>query len=206
MLQILNTNEYDISYFDGKKSSLTHNAGFTSYERHYRKDPGNFSFNDQHFDNSWKDIAYTVARKYAMGNKKVLEIASAKGFVVEDLRSFGVDAYGLDVSQYAYDEASEEVKPFLTVGDARTYLSNYANNEFDLIFSIRYMECLNDIEIEPLINEMKRISKKQAHIITSSTLNSSYYNYKILSEWLSYSWPKGTFLTSFNNLKNHLIK
>ena len=77
-MAILKPEEYNISYFDGKDSQLTHNAGFTSYERHYRNDPDSFSFNDQHFDNSWKDIAYTISRRYAMGNKKVLEIGSAK--------------------------------------------------------------------------------------------------------------------------------
>ena len=205
-MNVLRPEEYDISYFDGKKSSLTHNAGYTSYERHYRNDPGSFPFNDQHFDNSWKDIAYTVSRRYSMGNKKVLEIASAKGFVVEDLRSFGIEAYGLDASQYAYDEASESVKPYLTVGDARTYLSNYSQNEFDLVFSIRFMECLDDTEIEPFIAEVKRISKKQAHIITSGTLNPTFYNYKTLQDWLAYSFPKGTLLTSYNNLKSFIIK
>lgn len=193
---VLQPSEYDISYFDGKKSSLTHNAGFTSYKRWKRN-------GSEH----WKDIALHFKNKNDIVGKKVLELACAKGFIVQDLREMGVDAYGLDASQYAYDEADPTVQPFLTVGDVRTSLSQYGRSEFDFVFSVRLFECVDDADIAPLISEINRISKKQAHAITTgSHLNAQYYNFKTLDKWLTYDWPKNTILAEYNHLDNFLTK
>ncbi|MCP6727655.1 MAG: class I SAM-dependent methyltransferase, partial [Patescibacteria group bacterium] len=96
-----------------------------------------------------------------MSGKKVLEIGCAKGFVVEDLREFGADCYGLDISSYAISKSTDIVKPFLTIADGRTHLSKYADNEFDVVFSLRFLECIDEKELPALISVMNRISKFQ---------------------------------------------
>ncbi len=37
-MAVLQANEYDISFFDGKKTALRHNAGYSNYERWRRND------------------------------------------------------------------------------------------------------------------------------------------------------------------------
>lgn len=194
-MTVLQPNEYNASYFDGASQSLKHNAGFSKYVRWER--------NGSEF---WLDIAKHLKEKNILSGK-VLELASAKGFITEDLRNLGIDAYGIDVSQYAYDQADPSVKPYLTVGDVRTALAGYSNKEFDFVFSVRLMECVDDADIPDLITEINRISKKQAHIITTGNhINTNYYNFKSLSSWLSYDWNKKTVLSQYNKLTNFLIK
>ncbi|MCP6727578.1 MAG: class I SAM-dependent methyltransferase [Patescibacteria group bacterium] len=195
---VLQTNEYDISYFDGAKATLRHNAGYSNYERWIR-DGGENSLGE-----FWKDKAKELFDTYSLNGKKVLELGCAKGFIVEDLREMGVDCYGLDVSSYAIGEATDIVKPFLTIADAKTGLSKYKDNEFDIVFSLRFLECFEDVELTELITEINRISKFQFHLVDESG-NETYYIIKSLDEWIKYNFSKETVIYS-NQRDSSLVK
>ncbi|MCK5017980.1 MAG: class I SAM-dependent methyltransferase [Candidatus Peribacteraceae bacterium] len=190
-MSVLEPHEYDISYFDGQKSAYSHNAGYTEYKRWPRYDNGVLGTHEGCTGEFFKDHAKIVVDKYNLAGKKVLELGSAYGFTVEDLRDLGVDAYGIDVSQYAYDQASSVVQPYLTVADARTELSKYKANEFDIIYSRWFLECISDDDLPDLVDEMNRISKQQVHVVRKGK-NPDYYNKKTVQEWLDLSWEKGT--------------
>lgn len=185
---VLNPSEYDASYFDGALQTLKHNAGYSYYKR-WKRYKGENSLGEY-----WKDKAKKLFDKYFLLKKKVLEIGCAKGFIVEDLREFGVDCYGLDVSSYAIGEASDSVKPFLTVGDARTILSKYKDNEFDMVFSLRFLECVDEKDLPDLILEMNRISKSQFHIIDEVSMSS--YVEQPLNWWAKLKFSQQTILES----------
>ena len=197
-MPVLQPSEYDISYFDGSKTSLRHNAGYSKYERWYRK-AGKNSLGE-----FWKDKAADLAEKYQLQGKKVLDIGCAKGFLVKDLRDMGVDAYGLDVSSYAVGEAESEVKPYLTVGDARTYLSNYATDEFDVVFSLRFLECISETDFPNLISEINRVSKFQFHEVDEQP-NSKYYLVKTINWYKNLPFSKDTLLIARES-KTEVIK
>ena len=204
-MPVLQPSEYNAYYFDGGSQSLAHNAGYRKYRRWYRRDSGSFPNADQHFDEYWKDIAYKITQRFNLNGKKILDIGCAYGFLVEDLRGFGVDAYGLDVSQYAYDQASEIVKPYLTVADARTHLQTYADNEFWALCSIRFLPCMSDEDLAIVVPEMNRISKYQVHSIDLKLLP-EYYNTKTIEEWMALSFAKGTLILPRENNNQEFIK
>ncbi len=202
-MAILKPEEYDARYFDGNKQDYRHNAGYSKYER-WERFEGERSLGEY-----WKDLANKFANIYALQNKKVLEIGCAKGFVVEDLREIGIDAYGIDVSAYAIGEASPAVQPYLTVGDIRTALSGYGKNEFDVVFSLRTLECFSEAELPGIISEMNCISQKQFHTIDTGTLEKGprqYYNMKPLEDWLAMDFAEGTDLISRESDKRVLTK
>lgn len=178
-MQILQPNEYDISYFDGDKVANPHPAGYSKYGRWFRFD-GENSLGEY-----WKDYANKILTSQAIQNKKTLELGCAYGFVVEDLRSFGVDAYGIDVSQYAYDQASSAVKPYIRVADIRSSLSTYKNKEFDLVYGIDILDCFTDSDIISILTECKRIGKRVV-FIERPVVNADYYNFKSNQAWNSF--------------------
>ena len=204
-MPVLQPSEYDERYFDGGSQPYAHNAGYTKYQRWFRQDPCTFPDATEHFDEYWKDIAHKAVQKFNLIGKKVLDVGCAKGFLVEDLRNFGVDAYGIDVSQYAIDCASEAIKPYLTVADARTHLASYKSNEWWVVYSIGFMICMSDADLEIVIPEMNRISKYQFHAINPEP-NSNFYNVKTMEEWLVYDWDKGTILTPRENNIQEFVK
>lgn len=197
-MELLQPNEYDASYFDGAKQTYNHNAGYSKYERWYRNDGENS------LGEFWKDMAKKITATHAVQGKKLLDIGCAKGFMVEDLRELGVDAYGLDVSTYAIGEASETVAPYLTVGDVRTALAGYGRNEFDFVLSMRVLECFSEAELPNIIKEMNRISRRQVHIIDEQG-NSDYYLIRPIVWWESLGFSKGTIIMS-RETKNYLTK
>ena len=197
-MSVLKPKEYNISYFDGAKARYKHNAGYDRYERWYRNEGPNSR------GEFWKDYAHTLFKEHKLKNKKVLEIGCAKGFVVEDLRSLGVDAHGLDVSSYAIGQASDAAKPYLTIADVRSALPQIEDKEFDVLFSLRFMECIPEEDIPGLVAQMNRISKFQFHVI-DEVIKPNFYVNKSLEEWVKYPWSSGTVLQSNEN-KNRVLR
>jgi len=194
-MAVLKPEEYDISYFDGRKSTYAHNAGYSNYQRWYRDE-----------SNDWYDLAKLLNDRYDLKGKKVLDLGCAKGFLVEDLRSMGIDAYGIDISNYAISQAKDVVKPYLLQADARVALKKYKDEEFNLIFSRWFIYCFEDEELLTLVKDMNRVSELQVHIIKTDA-NTDFYNIKPIDTYLS-SLPleKGTIIIPNGNMQQILRK
>lgn len=204
-MAVLQPNEYDASYFDGRTQTYMHNAGYSSYTRWYRTEGENSS------GEFWKDYANRWVNHLALSGKKVLEVGCAKGFIVKDLRDAGVDAYGLDVSSYAISQCEPGMSTYLTVGDARTALAGYARNEFDVLLTFRFLECISDADMPALVTQMNRISRKQVHVVDNFTGvkegAGQYYTQHTAQEWLDlFAWTKGTVIVPYENQNNWLTK
>ena len=70
--------------------------------RPYQRDEGWLSFFGGIADRIVHDIAPRTA----------LDAGCAMGFLVESLRDQGVEAYGLDVSDYALQRVREDIRPY----------------------------------------------------------------------------------------------
>jgi len=198
-MALLQPSEYDISYFDGKIGPYKHNAGYSSYGR-WNRIHNDFVPNEQSTGEYWKDLALRYNLDHSLQNKKVLEIGCAKGFVVQAMRELGIDAYGIDVSQYAIDCADESVKPYLRVADVRTALSGYANREFAYVFSRRTLSCFTNTEISGLVTQMNRIAVQQVHCYWDVD-NPQYYNIMPIQTLIdTFDWKKGTIFTRSGNI------
>jgi GT2 family glycosyltransferase/SAM-dependent methyltransferase len=82
------------------------------------------------------DIAEAIVRDIAPTS--VLDVGCAMGFLVEALRDRGVDAHGLDVSEYALSEAPASIRPFLAIGSVTEPLTR----DYDLIICREVLEHL----------------------------------------------------------------
>ena len=82
--------------------------------------------------------------------RTVLDVGCAKGFLVEALRDRGVEAFGLDISQYAIGQVREDIKPFCWVGSAADALSR----RYDLIVCIEVLEHLSEIDAQTAVNNL----------------------------------------------------
>jgi len=69
---------------------------------------------------------------------------------------------GIDISQYAYDNAIEEMKSFIKVGNAKSL--PYSDKSFDLVISINTIDHLPLEECKQALREIQRVSKKDAFI------------------------------------------
>ncbi len=68
--------------------------------------------------------------------RKVLDAGCAKGFLVEALRDRGIEAYGIDLSEYAISEARRDIRQYCRVAS----LLDPIHERFDLIVCIEVLE------------------------------------------------------------------
>lgn len=68
--------------------------------------------------------------------RRVMDVGCAMGFLVEALRARGVDARGIDVSDYAIGQAHPDVAPYLAVASAAEPLPE----RYDLVTCIEVLE------------------------------------------------------------------
>lgn len=72
----------------------------------------------------------------------VLDAGCAMGYLVAALRDRGVEAYGIDISEYAVSKVREDVRPFCRVGSLTEEFPADLPKRYDLIISIEVLEHL----------------------------------------------------------------
>jgi len=97
-------------------------------ERAYKRDPGWLEF--------FGGIAEQIVKRIAPAS--VLDAGCAMGMVVEALRDRGVEAFGVDISEYAIENARSDVRPFCRVGS----ILDPFPRRYDLIVCIEVLEHL----------------------------------------------------------------
>lgn len=135
--------------------------------------PRNRGYGGFRYDGRWLKVLPDFIRHYRLaGGSSVLDVGCAKGFMLHDLRTLlpGVRVEGIDVSSYAIENAMEDMKPFLRVGNARD-LSRYKDKSFDLVISINTIHNLPLEECKQALREIQRIGRS-AFITVDAWTNS----------------------------------
>jgi len=84
--------------------------------------------------------------------KTVLDAGCAMGFLVEALRERGVEAYGIDISEYAISQVHEDIQPYCRAGSICEPFATYGLPErYDLIVNIEVLEHMQPAEVERAI-------------------------------------------------------
>ncbi len=81
----------------------------------------------------------------------------------------GVEVCGIDVSEYAIENAKEEVKPFLQVASADQL--PFEDDSFDLVFSITTLHNLYCYQLDKALREMERVGLKNKYLCVESWRN-----------------------------------
>lgn len=101
----------------------------------------------------WKNkIVYIIKKAKPT---RSLEIGCAKGFLVDELRHYGVQAFGVDVSEYALSSAPESLRSYLRQVNVSYESLPFPDDYFDLIICLETLEHL--VEPDHAIKEMARV-------------------------------------------------
>ena len=73
----------------------------------------------------------------------VLDAGCAMGYLVAALRDRGVEAYGVDISDYAISMVREDIKPYCKVGSLTEVLPEPLPRHYDLVVTIEVLEHLS---------------------------------------------------------------
>jgi len=109
-----------------------------------------------HRDEEWLQFFGSIADRI-MGDihpSTVLDAGCAMGFLVEALRQRGVEAFGVDVSRYAIQNAHPDIQPYCWVGS----VTDPFPRKYDLIVCIEVFEHLLPREAEQAVENLCRHS------------------------------------------------
>ena len=124
------------------------------------------------YDGRWRPFAEKLIDHYGLKTgDKILDIGCAKGFLVHDFRQAlpGLEAIGLDVSDYAIANALPDVKPFLRVGTAAEL--PYPDHHFDLVVSVNTLHNLYLPDLFKSLREIERVGRRHKFIVLDSYRN-----------------------------------
>lgn len=99
--------------------------------------------------------------------KTFLDVGCAFGYLVKGLRELGVDAYGIDISEYALDKADEDVKPYLAKGDFIAGLPENFPKHYDCIGVIDVADDIDEDDRQRFIKSLCALSTRVIFAATS---------------------------------------
>lgn len=124
------------------------------------------------YDGRWRAVADDMAATYNLqAGQKVLDVGCGKGFLMHDLAEAvpGLEVSGHDLSQYAIDNAKEEVCGKISQGCASKL--PYPDNYFDLVISINTLHNLQAPELFCALQEIERVGKSHKYVCVESYRN-----------------------------------
>ena len=139
-------------FFDGSRS---HGYGGFSYDSRF-----------------WHSVIPTFQEHWNLKSKDcVLDIGCAKGFMLSDMRKIipGINIQGVDISEYAIQNAKEDVAKYCHVGNAISL--PFDDKSIDVSISITTLRNLEEKDLELALLEIERVTRKGSFITLDAYRN-----------------------------------
>lgn len=108
----------------------------------------------------WAPVAQAMIDHYGIKpGHKLLDIGCGKGFQLYEIQQLvpGIEIHGIDISEYAIANSKLEIRDCLQVGNATSL--PFADESFDLVFSINTFHNLHNYDLDCALREMERVGK-----------------------------------------------
>ena len=125
-----------------------------------------------YFPRFWQPVIPTFQEHWGLSkNSSILDVGCAKGFMLHDLaqRIPGITVKGIDISDYAIENAIEDMKSHVQVANA-TKLP-FEDRSFDVVISINSIHNLERDECGRALQEIERVSRNGSFITVDAYRN-----------------------------------
>ncbi len=142
------------------------------WARDYWDGERRFGYGGYRYDGRWRPVAESMAAHYGLeAGQTVLDIGCGKGFLLFELTQVvpGLVVAGIDISDYAIENAKEEVRPHLEVANC-TRLP-FAADAFDFVYSLNVFHNLFNYDLEQAMKEMIRVGRGPGYLCVESYRN-----------------------------------
>ena len=137
------------------------------YGQAYFDGPREYGYGGYQYDGRWKPVALDIVDHFGLKRgDRVLDVGCAKGFLVKELLALGIDAYGLDVSEYALMNCHPEVVGRLHLGSAKRL--PFPNKSFAATLAINTLHNLTRPDCLVALREIERLSPGKSFVQVDS--------------------------------------
>lgn len=142
------------------------------WDRDYWDGDRKYGYGGYKYDGRWAAVAEKMIAHYNLpANARILDVGCGKGFLLYELQKLlpKAEVKGIDISSYAVENAKEEIRERLQVGNAAEL--PFKEKEFDLVYSITTLHNLYNFDLKKAVREIQRVSKKNSFIMVESYRN-----------------------------------
>ncbi|MCF7762489.1 MAG: class I SAM-dependent methyltransferase [Verrucomicrobia bacterium] len=160
---VARVNEFD-------KAKAAEKAGQFGFD--YWDGDRKFGYGGYRYDGRWHRVAEMMAKHYDLKEgARILDVGCGKGFLLYEFTQVipGAQVVGIDVSAYAIQNAKEEVRPQLGLGNANAL--PFANESFDLVYSINTLHNLYINDLWMALKEIERVGRESKHVTVEAYRN-----------------------------------
>jgi len=164
------------------------------YGQMYFDGPRDYGYGGYRYDGRWKSVAVDIIEHFNLvQGSRVLDVGAAKGFLVKELLDLGIDAYGVDISEYAVMNCHPDVVGRMHVASADHLC--FPDQSFAAVLAIDVIHNLPRQRAAVALREVQRLSNGRAYVRVDSyrtpeekqvfegwVLTAEYHGYP--QEWL----------------------
>ncbi len=139
------------------------------YGQMYFDGPREYGYGGYRYDGRWIPVAKDIVSHFGLrAGHKVLDVGCAKGFLVKDLMLVcpGLEAYGVDVSEYALMNCEPEVVGRLHLGSGDKL--PFPDNSFECVLSLNTIHNFPRDRAIVAMREIQRLSDGRAFVQVDS--------------------------------------
>ncbi len=139
---------------------------------------------NQDIQAAFRNIALFIKKTYMP--RTVLDAGCACGHLTAALRDLGIEAYGIDISQYAISQCRADLRPYCAACSLSAELPGHFPSRFDLVTTIEVVEHMAENEARLAIRRLTGCSDR---IIFSSSPDNhdevTHINVHPLEYWIA---------------------
>jgi len=163
-LSLFGPDYYNEEYFVGRKGGLTYISPNGKIKQWSYFNPQGEWLGCKPIVEAWKTL---------FNPKNMLDIGAGRGTFIAYAHDIGIEAEGFDFSPWAVNEGRyPRCKPeWLRLYDATETPWPYPDNSFDLVTVLDFCEHIHEEDIDRIIREIQRVSRKWVFYNIGATMN-----------------------------------
>ena len=149
--------KYDFDYWDGDRK---------------------FGYGGYKYDGRWKVVAKDLIEIYNLpDDAKILDVGCGKGYLLYEFTQLlpNCEVIGFDISEYAINNAKEEIKDRLFIYKAENPYP-FGDKYFDLVISITTLHNLPVYNLKTALKEIERVGKNKYIVVESFRNEEELFN------------------------------
>src|SRR3954469_18693967 len=139
------------------------------YGELYFDGPRKYGYGGYRYDGRWVPVAGDMVKHFDFKpGDRVLDVGCGKGFLVKDLLKVcpGLEAFGLDISEYALKHCEPEVIGRLHLGNAKSL--PFPDNSFQAGISLNTIHNLDRPDLSTALRETERLAPGKGFVQVDS--------------------------------------